>query len=119
MIFKRELAEKIVAGEKTATRRVMSDNRRSPWWEGGCAYLVGQTFAVQPGRGIPRIAEARITRVYAQPLGHMTEADALAEGFRPDGSGSALYHFDAAWEQINGEYFPDEIVWVIEFRLAP
>jgi hypothetical protein len=118
VIFKRDLAEKIVAGEKTATRRVMSDNPRSPWFEGGCKYKVGQVFAVQPGRGVNRLAEATVTKVFAQPLGRMTEADAVAEGFRADATASAIYRFDDAWERINGEYFPDEIVWVVEFELV-
>jgi hypothetical protein len=30
--FQRELAEKVMAGEKTVTRRLVSDNPRSPWW---------------------------------------------------------------------------------------
>ena len=116
MIFREELAEKILRGEKTATRRRMSDNPRSPWYRERCAYEVGQVFTVNPGRGVPRVGEARVTAVYPQPLGHMTEADALKEGFRPTETGTALYHFDAAWEEINGDYFPDEAVWVIEFE---
>lgn len=118
MIFREELAVAILRGKKTATRRRFSDNPRSPWYEGRCAYKVGQVFAVQPGRGKPRIGDARVTAVYVQPLGHMTEEDALKEGFRSSRAGrSALLNFDSAWEEINGDYFPDEAVWVIEFEL--
>lgn len=118
MIFKPELAEAILRGEKTATRRKFSDNRRSPWWEHGCSYMVGQVFTINPGRGVPRVGEARVTAVYSEPLGHMVEADALKEGFRPEGTATALAAFDESWETINGEYFADEAVWVIEFELV-
>lgn len=117
MIFKPELAEAILRGEKTATRRKFSDNRRSPWWRGGCSYIVGQVFTINPGRGVSRVGEARVTAVYSEPLGCMVEADALKEGFRPEGTANALAAFDEAWETINGGYFPDESVWVVEFEL--
>ena len=117
MIFRRHLAEQIVAGEKTATRRRQSDNPRSPWWRERCAYTPGQVFAVQPGRGVRRVADARVTSVYAQPLKWMSEEDAYAEGFRPAEGLSALAHFRIAWGEINGARDPREIVWVIEFEL--
>ena len=39
MNFRPELAEKVMAGEKTVTRRVASENPRSPWYVGGCSQL--------------------------------------------------------------------------------
>jgi hypothetical protein len=51
MNFRPELAEKVMAGEKTVTRRLVSDNPRSPWYVGGCSLNVGQDYAVCPGRG--------------------------------------------------------------------
>lgn len=117
MIFKPELAEKILRSEKTATRRKFSDNPRSPWYEGCCGYRVGQVFTINPGRGVRGVGRARVTKVFAQPLGHMTEADAFKEGFRPGGAASAAYNFDCAWEEINGEFLADEAVWVVEFEL--
>lgn len=119
MIFKPELAEKIMRGEKTATRRRMKFNSRSPWYYERCAYKIDQVFAIQPGRGIERIGDARVTAVYTQPLGHMTEEDARKEGFpgaAPDESPGE--QFDTAWEEINGDYFANEAVWVIEFELV-
>jgi hypothetical protein len=119
MQFRRELAEKILRGEKTATRRRMSDNPRSPWYREKCAYEVGQVFAVQPGRGVPSIGKARVTAVYLRTLGNTTEADARKEGFRgaaPDES--AKEHFIAAWCEINGFFDTAEFVWVIEFALV-
>lgn len=32
MNFKPELAAKVMSGEKTVTRRLVSENPRSPWW---------------------------------------------------------------------------------------
>jgi hypothetical protein len=118
MMFRPELAEKIVAGEKTATRRRLSANPRSPWFRDRCRYSVGQEFTVNPGRGVARVAEAAITAVYKQPLGEMRPRDAELEGFEflfGDDVGS----FHEAWAGINGEVDPDEEVWVIEFVLIP
>jgi hypothetical protein len=112
MIFKRELAEKIVAGEKTATRRSMSDNPRSPWYRGGCKYRVGQVFAVQPGRGETRIADARVTKVVSQAPLYISGEQARAEGF----AGSKDFH--AAFRAINPGIDLREPVWVIEFELV-
>jgi hypothetical protein len=112
VIFRPELAEKILAGEKTATRRALSDNPRSPWWREHCRYSVPGTFTVNPGRGVRRVAECSITAVYKQPLGEITEGQAKAEGFED------RYAFWSAWNDINGA-FDDQEVWVIEFVLIP
>ncbi len=111
MIFKQELAQKILRGEKTATRRVMSDNPRSPWWKEKCAYEVGQVFTINPGRGVTRIGEARVTAIYEQRLFDMGPEAARQEGFE------SLPEFQAAWRSINGGFFNEE-VWVIEFELV-
>lgn len=111
MIFRPELAAKIVLGKKTATRRALSDNPRSPWWRERSSYLVDQTFAVQPGRGVPRVADAVITRVAIEPLSALRPRDARREGFATRDA------FVAAWRDINGSWDPDQQVHVIEFRL--
>lgn len=118
MQFRRELAEAIMRGEKTATRRKLSDNPRSPWWREKCSYDVGQVFAVQPGRGVKGIGSARVTAVYKQRLGEMSEADALAEGFQAKNGLPAYSWFDATWQKINRKYDRTEEVWVVEFELA-
>lgn len=111
MIFKARLAELIADYEKTATRRRVSENPRSPWFHECCRYRPGQVFAVQPGRGKARICDAVVTCVYKQRLGAMTYSDAQAEGFYD------LASFRVAWEEINGSFDADEVVHVIEFRL--
>jgi len=110
-MFTEPLAAKIIKGEKTATRRVMSDNPRSPWSSHRCLYEVGQTFTVNPGRGVKRVAECEVTAVYKQPLGQMTEYDARAEGF------TDRYSFWVVWNDLHGA-FDDQEVWVVEFKLT-
>jgi hypothetical protein len=112
MIFREELARKIISGDKRATRRRMvAGSPRSPWYRHRCSYSEGQVFAVNPGRGKPRVAEAKVTKVYAQQLGQMTDKDAKLEGFKN------LKHFREAWKEINRVWNPAERVWVVEFEL--
>lgn len=109
MNFRPELAEKVMAGEKTVTRRLASSNPRSPWWEGGCSLKVGRDYAVCPGRGKTAIGRARIVSVERQALGHLSLSEAEREGF---------FHaadFERAWAAINGTYDSDVIVWRVEF----
>lgn len=95
-------------GSKSQTRRFCSHNPRSPWWTGGCKLQVGQSVAVCPGRGKAAIGRATILSVARGQLGDMTEADAMAEGFRD------LDEFKLAWRTINGADFDADIaVWVI------
>lgn len=109
MIFKAELAELVVAGEKTVTRRLCSENPRSPWWRERCTYQPGKVFTVNPGRGVTRIGEARVVSCDRQALGYLTDDEARAEGFE-----NATV-FRATFEAINGSYDPDVMVWRIEF----
>lgn len=112
MIFRPELAAKIVTGKKTATRRALSDNPRSPWWRERSSYEVGQVFAVQPGRGVPAIAKARILQLRIEPLSALKPSDARREGF------PTREAFVDAWRSINGSWDPDQRVRVVEFELA-
>jgi hypothetical protein len=112
MIFKEELAKKILQGEKTATRRVMSDNRRSPWYREQCAYKVGQVFTINPGRGVKNVGSARVTGVYKQAPLYVSGEQARQEGF---GSSKA---FHETFRAINPGADLTEAVWVIEFELV-
>ena len=111
MIFQEELAQKIMAGKKTATRRRMVAGKpRSPWYRHRCAYKPGQVFTVNPGRGKTNIGKARVISVYPQALGAMTEQDARREGCK------SLKHFREVWKAINKVFNPAELVWVVEFE---
>lgn len=112
MNFQPELAAKVMAGEKTVTRRLCSTNPRSPWWRGACALKVGRDYAVCPGRGKPAIGRVRVLRAELEHLGQVTTLDAKREGFHGRGE------FRRAWEQINGSWSDVLLVWRIEFEVV-
>lgn len=112
MNFQPELAEKVMRGEKTVTRRLASDNPRSPWWRGGCSLVVGRDYAVCPGRGKHAIGRVVVTSVLRMRLGHLPESEARREGF------ASAAEFEAAFAEINGFYDPDAVVWRVGFEVA-
>lgn len=69
IMFKPELAAKVMAGEKTVTRRLASDNPRSPWWREGCRFQPGQEVPIQPGRGKTAIGRATVVSVRREAIG--------------------------------------------------
>ncbi len=109
MNFRPDLAAKVMTGEKTVTRRRCSDNPRSPWWRVDCSLQSDRTYAVCPGRGKPAIGRVKVILVTAVRIGDIDDAEAVREGFAHRGK------FIEAWEVINGQYDPDEIVWRVEF----
>jgi len=111
--FRRELAEAVMAGEKTVTRRVMSANARSPWCALKCAYRVGQRVAICPGRGKANIGYATVTSVDRSRLGLVDDREARREGFTDRRA------FREAWLAINGTWEPESIVWRIGLRASP
>lgn len=112
MNFRPELADKVMAGRKTVTRRLVSDNPRSPWFHEWCALVEGRTYAVCPGRGKNAIGRIRIIAVMSEPLGQVDDREARLEGF------SNWEQFYTAWSVINGGYDPDAIVWRVVFEVA-
>lgn len=111
MIFRPELAKLIVEGKKTATRRLVSDNPRSPWAEESDFYPVGKVFAVNPGRGITRVAECEVTGRRIERLYEATDADGRREGF------PRRVDFLAAFLSINRGCGLRCRVHVVEFEL--
>lgn len=112
MNFKPELAAAVMAGEKTVTRRLVSDNPRSPWWREKCAYRVGQMVAICPGRGKVQIGRVRIVSVGRMRLGSVDDREATREGFG-NLAEFPRHEFREAWTAINGAYDEDAIVWRI------
>jgi hypothetical protein len=113
MIFRGDLADRVVAGRKTQTRRRLSDNPKSPWWHERCAYQVGGDYAVQPGRSARAIGRVVIDAVDKVRLGHITHDGAIAEGF------ADVRDFMYAWTDINGCWIPTEDVWRLTFHAEP
>lgn len=112
MIFKPELAQAVLDGRKTVTRRAVSKNPRSPWYRGGCALEVGSHYALQPGRSKPAVARICIKGVRYELFhaSHISLTEARREGFADQAA------FRAAWESMHGEERTMR-VWRIEFRL--
>lgn len=110
--FRPALAAAVMAGTKTVTRRVVSDNPRSPWYRGACALVVGRDYAVQPGRGVPAIGRAVVTSVDRQRLGYLSDAEARAEGFADAAA------FEETFAALHGTYDPDVKVWRVGLRAA-
>ena len=111
MNFRPELASKVMAGEKTVTRRQMSDNPRSPWCILGCSLKVGQSYAVCPGRGKKAIGRVVVTDVRRSILGDVDATEARREGFR------SILAFREAWTLINDGIDPYEEVWRVTFKV--
>jgi hypothetical protein len=107
--FQPELARAVLEGRKTVTRRLVSANPRSPWWQERCRLTPGASFAVCPGRGKPAIGRALVLGVTKMPLGRLDAQEAAREGF------ASASEFEDAFAAINGGYDPSAIVWRIEF----
>jgi hypothetical protein len=110
MNFQPYLAEKVMRGEKTVTRRLVSDNPRSPWSRERCGLREGREYAVCPGRGKHAIGRVRIVSIRQERLGRLDTADARREGF------AGGTEFVAAFEAINGSADPEARVWRVEFE---
>jgi hypothetical protein len=104
-LFKKLLFDKILAGEKTQTRRPIE---RKP---GRRVCEVGEKVGVRLGYTKPS-AFIIIKRRRRQKLGDITDEEAKKEGFKD------LESFRKGWIQIYGNWNPQQVVWVYEFELA-
>lgn len=106
MIFKPELIEKILTGEKTVTRRLRGPIQKSPGRQAG--YL----DTVQSSRFAASVATIRYVSVERERLGRLTPDEVRREGF------DSFPEFVAFWESVYGEYSPLQWVQRIEFELV-
>lgn len=119
MIFAKT-ADKVLAGEKTQTRRpVKPDDFMTSHFgidrverSGRTLWEVGRTYAVQPGRTAKSVGRIRLTNIRIEKLYQITNADARAEGF------SGRDEFVRVWKELypKGSYF--DRVYVLEFELV-
>lgn len=100
MIFGPEMLKKVLSGEKTVTRRRTS------------YYVVGQEYAVQPGRGKRHVAHIRVTGAQDECLGGISYTSAKGEGFENPAA------FKVYWTALHGGWNPAEVVTCIVFELA-
>jgi hypothetical protein len=110
MIFRNELALKVMSGSKTVTRRTCSRNPRSPWYIKRCGLRAGSTYAVCTGRGQPAIGRILILRVRREPLGFLDDAEAQLEGFE------SAEAFRETWKTLHKRYDSHARVWRVEFE---
>ncbi|HYI80025.1 MAG TPA: ASCH domain-containing protein [Thermoleophilaceae bacterium] len=113
MNFKQHLADQILVGEKTVTRREPSPNPNSPWWVERCAYIPGRDYAICPGRGKNAVGRMLVVSVEKVRLGWLDDAEAANEGF------ATAYDFTQLWASMRkgGIYDPRQKVWRVEFEL--
>jgi hypothetical protein len=123
MIFRPELIPAVLSGEKTETRRPVSDNPRSPWWRERCKLQPGHTYAACPGRGKSAVARIRVTHWLVQESLYMIDdAGARREGFRSRDAFLAYFarlHGEPPTVEKWSRTFLEQRVWVVRFELAP
>lgn len=124
LTFKPELIEKIRQGQKTQTRRpVRGENMRVLYPNGedgppamGVAkngrlkWGVGLTRAIKPGRTARGVGRVLITNIRHEPVNSISEADAIAEGFK------SREEFFAVWVNMYGAVGLESRVWVLDFE---
>lgn len=112
MIFQPEHREQIRTGEKTMTRRQ---------WDGQ-RVTVGKTYRatlggnVEQGMFEPRETcdlFIRVTGIRHEALGELRDDDVQREG-----EYETAAEFREAWKDINGEWDPEETVFVVVFEYA-
>lgn len=103
MIFKPEMAEKVMRARKTQTRRPA---------DAKTVYEVGRDYAVQPGRGKFAIGRIVIVSYAVEPLGFITEHDARREGFDDRRA------FLAYWQSLYGALDLSQVVRAYHFRVV-
>lgn len=99
LIFKREQLDKILRGEKTATRRYND------------SFEVDVDYAARASLNEKACVRVLITAKYKQQLGAMTLKDARKEGCR------SLEAFKKTWTSCYHSWKPESWVWVYEFRV--
>lgn len=106
MIFSPKLAEAVLRGEKTVTRRRLThrDGRY-------IRYAVNGLYAVQQSRGVRHKGHIRVLAIRVEPLGALTGEEARLEGF------ADRLDFIDYWHRLHGAWMSDEIIARIEFEL--
>lgn len=111
MIFRPELAQAILDGRKTETRRPARFENGTEWVRP--PYKPGRTYAVQPGRGKKAIGRIRIVGVrWERFFEGLDEAAAHREGFE------SVREFISTWLDIYGRGNWLDPVNVITFELV-
>lgn len=121
MIFQYTLTQ-VLSGQKTQTRRTIKENDvairgnhnqiEAVAANDRIKWQVGQTYAVQPGRGKPQVARIKIVQINSEYVSHISQADAIQEGHKNQ------EEFLSLWKKLYGEKSLDDKVWAIKFELV-
>ncbi len=102
MLFIPEHKEMILNGTKTATRRA---------WKKPMVKVGGVYKAKLKMLDKKYFAKIKVTKLFKQRLGDMTEEDAIKEGYK------SVMDFHEIWVKINGTWHDNQEVDVIEFEV--
>ena len=100
-LFKRRHLRKVLAQEKTQTRRTHR-----------YTLTIGKTYAIRDRWFSKPQGHILITRKFRQQLGNISPEDVHKEGF------SSLEEFKQEWIKLHGSWNPDKIVICYEFKLT-
>lgn len=103
LLFKPCHVVAILNGQKTQTRRIWKKVRCKV----GAIHLAKTQMLVKK-----YFAKLRIKKVWEERLGNLSKEDATKEG------GYTPEEYVNVWKEINGDYDPDIIVWVVEFEVV-
>jgi hypothetical protein len=103
MLFKPEHLQMILAGTKTATRRIW----KKPMVKVGNIYKAKLKMLSRD-----YFAKIKVTKMFKQELGEMTDEDARKEGYKN------IMAFHEIWIKINGAWQDNLLVDVIEFEVV-
>lgn len=142
MIFKPELAQKVLKGEKTQTRRLVRPGEVLVYFDDKkivlsgeptrTKWVVGQTYAIQPGRTKAAIGRFKLLDIRRERVQDISEGDAIAEGVElnhyycdegtdldptPTHRCDPIGKFLELFESINGKAALDKEVWVLVFEV--
>jgi len=116
VIFTWESAARILAGQKTVTRRRTGQTpaRLGEHRNGRpLRYEAGSLYTVQTGRGKRHVGHILVNDVRLEPLtAALTKEEARREGF------ASPSEFMRTWLELHSSWVPGEVVARIEFELA-
>ena len=142
MIFKQW--KQVLNGTKTQTRRPVKEHEeanrwdvetdvineviatypKGKWGSWQSVYVVGKTYAVQPGRGKKAVGRIRITKISKRKLLEIVPSQIVAEGIRLEDGATIEDHivaFANLWDSIYKKpcrWKDNPEVWVLEFELV-
>ena len=115
MIFAKTI-DKVLAGEKTQTRRPVKPgdffNGIEVYGKYTLKWRVWNTYAVQPARTAKSVGRIRLTNIRKERLNRITPEDARAEGF------SGRDEFVRVWKELYPKSSLLDSVYVLEFELV-